>query len=167
MRIPVQKIIVLIGVFGIAALLSFAVRYVLGTHRGLFPGDQLPDVPLESFDGDRLDSGSWRGSPILLVLIAPDCPSCRAEIWDLELIASEMPDLNVVLVSANGSPLTMNTSFPVYRDPSGKFLERTRKVSLPAVYWLDETGQVKYARAGRRPFSSDLLLFKTLMGSRQ
>lgn len=167
MHMPLPKVILLAGILGVTTLLFFLGHHTIRTNRGLSPGDELPDLPLESFDGDRVDSGSWRGSPILLVLFLPGCPSCRAQIDDLELVACELPDLNVVLLSVNGSPLTMNTSFPVYRDPSGRFLERTRKPIVPTLYWLDSKGKVKYARAGRREFSADLSLFKTLLTSNE
>jgi thiol-disulfide isomerase/thioredoxin len=163
MRVPLSKMILPACILGVTTLLFSLSHHIIRTYRGLSPGDELPDLPLESFDGDRVDSGSWRGSPILLVLFLPGCPSCRAQINDLESVACELPDLNVALLSVNGLPLTMNTSFPVYRDPSGRFLEHTRKLVVPTLYWMDSEGKVKYARAGRREFSADLSLFRTLL----
>ena len=162
MRVALSKMILPAGILGMTTLLLLG-YYAIQTHRGLSPGDELPDLPLESFDGDQVDSGSWRGSPIVLVLLLPECPSCRSQIDDLETAASELPDLNVALLSVNGSPLSTNTSFPVYRDPSGRFLDRTRKLTVPTLYCVDAKGKVKYARAGRRELSADLALFKTLL----
>jgi thiol-disulfide isomerase/thioredoxin len=130
---------------------------------GLRPGDLLPEAQLESLEGVPVETASWRGTPTLLVLFRPECPACREEIRGLGKIAPELREVRIVLLSLKGEPPRDAVPFPAYRDPSGAFVKRTRKLIVPTLYWLDSSGRVRYARAGRRSATSDLQLFRSLL----
>jgi thiol-disulfide isomerase/thioredoxin len=162
MRIRIRK--VLAG----AALASAAIFFFcFGRHmegyRGLDPGDLVPRSELVSVEGSPVPLEWWRGSTTLLVLFSPTCPHCRAEIRQLERVAAELTDLRVVLLSIDGSAPAFETPFPIYRDPTGEFLRRTRRVLVPTLYCINGAGKVVYARIGQGSTTSDLEIFKSIL----
>ena len=152
----------LLGVVLIGPLLLFILAKK-SVKCGLQPGDLLPEARLESLDGVPVQTVSWRGAPTLLVLFQPSCPACREEIHRLESIAPRLPEVRIVLVSLNGESPREGVPFPVLRDPHHSFVQRTRKLLVPTLYWIDSTGKVRYARTGLRSPASDLNLFRSLL----
>lgn len=147
------------------ALITPLLLYILASRSidcGLRPGDRLPAARLQLLDGTPVETTSWRGTPTLLVLFLPGCRSCAEEIRGLVQIAPQLQQVRIVLLSMNGEPPAEEVPFMVCRDAGGEFVKRTRRFMVPALYWIDRSGRVAYARAGLRTPSSDLRLFEQL-----
>jgi len=98
------------------ALLLFLARGALRRYEGLKPGDRLPDARLLSQDRSQLDTASWRGTPTLLVIFHPGCPSCLLEIESLASIAPAFPELRIVLLSSLRDMSVLQSLFSIYYD---------------------------------------------------
>ncbi len=138
----------LLGTVALACLFLVASQVVAFRHRGLRPGEMLPSATLCATSGATVKTESWRGSPTLLVLFRPTCPACRAEIALLSEVAPELEGLRIVLLSVQSRVQEDDLPFPVYTDPDGSLLRRTRKLLVPVVYGMDPEGRVVYARVG-------------------
>jgi peroxiredoxin len=150
----------------VAVLIGPLLLFILAERslkRGLQPGDLLPEARLESLDGVAVQTASWRGAPTLLVLFLPACPACQEEIHRLESIAPQLPAVRIVLLSLDGEAPREQVTFPVLRDPHQSFVQRTRKLLIPTLYWIDSTGKIRYARTGLRSPASDLNLLRSLL----
>jgi len=155
-------LITLAGVILAPILCLFLAQRFLRKNEGLRPGDVLPEAKLRYLGGLEVDTSSWRGTPHLLVLFLPKCRACRSEITNLESIAPLFPDLDIVLLSLDDSLSGDETPFPVVVDPSGEFIQRTRKAIMPTIYWIDADGKVLYARTGPRSPETDAATFQDL-----
>ena len=156
------KVVALIGIILAPILFLFFAERFVRENEGLRPGDVLPEAKLLSTDGSHVETHSWRGKPLLLVLILPACKACRAEIESLESIAPSFPDLKVVLLSLGSSLGASETPFPLVVDPSGDFVQKTRKLIVPTLYWIDADGKVLYARTGPRSPETEAATFRQL-----
>jgi thiol-disulfide isomerase/thioredoxin len=154
----------------VAALPGFLLLYARKSLRGfegLQPGDALPGSRLESADGIPVETSSWLGFPTLLVVFQPGCNPCRVEISSLASIAPSFPNVKIVLLSTDRNVAGVQAPFPVYFDPDGRFLRKVRKLVTPAVYWIDELGKVRYARAGQRSARDEEALLRRLTENRR
>jgi peroxiredoxin len=156
-----MKRILIVALLNAPLLLLFLAQRSLDC--GLRPGELLPEARLESLDEAPVETASWRGTPTLLVLFKPACPACQEEVRGLTAIAPQLPEVRIVLLSVNGEPLREGVPFQVLRDPGGAFVKRIGKLIVPALYWLDSSGRVRYTRTGLRPVASDLQLFRQLI----
>jgi hypothetical protein len=139
----------LIFLVTLPALFLLLARNSLHEFEGLCPGDMLPGATLQTVQRVRVETGSWRGSPTVLVVFQPGCEACRLQIRTLASIAPSFPKVKFVLLSTENGVEGMQTPFPIYLDPHGAFLRKVRKLVTPALYWIDASGRVRYARTGQ------------------
>ncbi len=144
-------------------LFLVASQLVVFRHRGLQPGEMLPPSALRSPDGSTVTTESWRGSPTLLVLFQPACPACKAEIAALSEIAPTLEGLRIVLLSVQPRVQEADLPFPVYLDPDGTLLRKTRRLLVPALYGIDPQGRVVYARTGRTSKEEERVMLQHLL----
>ncbi|MBZ5498587.1 MAG: TlpA family protein disulfide reductase [Acidobacteriia bacterium] len=146
------------------ALFLVLAQKSLKGFQGLHPGDAVPHARLQPVGRSSIDTGSWRGSPTLLVVFQPGCESCRLEIRSLASIAPSFPEVRIALLSTGSDSGGMRAPFPIYIDPEGRFLAKVRKLVTPALYWIDPAGQVRYARTGQRNAHDEEMLFRKMLG---
>ncbi len=155
-----------IALLGTAAALPFIFllwsQVLLIRHAGLRIGDTLPAADLHSAEGEVVSTNSWKGRPTLLVLFQPGCRACREEIAALSEVVLSLSDLRVVLLSLQRKRTEPGLPFPVLFDRSGAFLNKTRRLMVPALYWIDPDGTVAYERMGRSGAREELKLFAAL-----
>lgn len=111
----------------------------------------LPDVPVNSQSGDRLNLRAWRGRIVLVNFWATWCHVCREELQSLQELADRRPDVKVlgVALDAQGwarvTPFVRqhNIRFPVTLGNrallNGFDMQGARPV-LPQVYLFDRDG---------------------------
>jgi hypothetical protein len=145
------------------ALFLVLAQISLKKFEGLRRGDPMPLAVLHTADDVPVETASWRGAPTLLVVIQPGCEACRREIDTLAAIAPSFPELHIVLLSTEIDAVERNAPFPVYIDRDGNFLKQVRKLITPAIYWMDASGIVRYARAGQHSKDEGKRLFRTLL----
>jgi hypothetical protein len=151
----------------VAAVLSPAAGFLsadrdTGSRRGLLPGERLPDAVLRTLSGEAVDTGEWRGRPTLLALHRKGCPACSAHAAGLRDIAPLVAGLRIVFLATDGPPAYAPPPFLSVHDPAGEFLRRVRRVAVPAVYWADGEGTVRFARVGTLPPEAELALLLRL-----
>ena len=111
--------------------------------KGLNPGQELPQAQLMRLDGQWVNTGSWRGSPTLLVLYRSTCRACEREILGLSSVALSIPRLRIVLLAMDLAAPRVPTEFPILIDPTDDFLKSVRKTIVPTLYLLDSEGRVR------------------------
>ncbi len=131
-------------------------------HGGLPLGSELPQVALETLEGERFDISTWRGSPTVLVLFLSGCLACEAEIRGLVEVGEECPDVRIALLSLNNQPPSFEVPFEIYTDPSGEFVRKARRMAVPTLYWIDERGRIVHARSGLRGAKDETALTSRL-----
>jgi peroxiredoxin len=136
----------------------------LAGFEGLHPGDILPQANLSGSEGTPIDTGSWRGTPTVLVVFHPKCNACRVEIENLAAVAPLFPAVRVVLLSTQIEPGRHPGPFPTLLDPDGTFLRQVRRVVTPTVYWIDATGFVRHVHIGPRSAREEESLFREQLG---
>jgi hypothetical protein len=163
MRTRTVRMTLLIILVSLPALFLVLAQISLKKFEGLRKGDPMPLAVLHTVDDVPVETASWHGAPTLLVVIQPGCEACRSEIDTLAAIAPSFPELHVVLLSTETDIEEMTAPFPVYIDRDGSFLKQVRKLITPAIYWMDASGKVRYARAGQHSEDEEKRLFRTLL----
>jgi hypothetical protein len=148
---------------GLSILLFGAGHCAAQRYRGLQTGDVLPSARLQTSHDSWIDTDSWRGSPTLLVVIHPGCTACAREIEGLAAIADMIPGLRIVLFSVQSEIRGLPMPFLLVADPGGSFHRKVRKLVTPVLYWVSATGEVSYARLGRRSAEEEKKLLQSLM----
>jgi hypothetical protein len=162
MRTRTARMTLLIFLVSVPVLFLVLAQISLKKFEGLRRGDQIPLAVLHTVDDVPVETASWLGAPILLVVIQPGCQACRNEIDTLAAIAPSFPELHIVLLSTETDIEEMTAPFPVYIDHDGNFLKQVRKLITPAIYWMDASGRVRYARAGQHSKDEEKSLFRML-----
>ena len=162
MKIRTVSIALLLFLVILPSLLLWRAHNSLKQYEGLRPGDTLPLARLQTPDGQPVETGSWFGTPTVLIVFNPDCQPCRSEIRNLASIAPRFPDLRIALLSTRTSPGSLQAAFPVYVDRDGAFLNRSQRLVTPALYWIGASGKIRYARLGQRDATEDEELFRKL-----
>lgn len=163
MRKRTLRLSLLMFLVSFPALFLVLAQISLKKYEGLRRGDRMPLAVLHTADNVPVETTSWLGAPTLLVVIQPGCDACRQEIDALASIAPSFPELRIVLLSTEVDFGEWITPFPVYVDPEGHFLTQVRKLITPAVYWMDASGNIRYARAGQHGEDEEEKLFRTLL----
>ena len=163
MRTRKMWMAILILLVMLPVLFLLAAQKTLKRFTGLQPGDAVPEARLRPVGQPWVETSSWHGTPTLLVIFQPGCEACRLEIAGLASIAPSFPDLKIVLLSTRTDLAGMQAPFPIYVDPDGGFLTRVRKLVTPALYWIDASGHVQYARTGQHSVQEEERLLRRLV----
>ena len=163
MRTRTVRLALLVFLVSLPALFLVMAQISIEKYRGLRPGDAMPMAVLHTADGVAVATASWLGAPTLIVVFQPGCEACRREIDILASIGPAFTDLRIVLLSTAADIGEMTAPFPIYIDHQGGFLKRVRKLITPAIYWVDASGKIRYARAGLLGLDEGKRLFGELL----
>jgi hypothetical protein len=161
------RIAILTLLAAMPALFLLVAQRSLRGYEGLQPGDLLPRAWLQAMDRTWVETGTWRGTPTLLVVYQPGCKACRLELETLVAVAPSFSGVRIVLLSAKNELTGMLAPFPIYSDPGGSFLAKVRRLVTPTLYWIDASGQVRFTRVGHRNAAEERELFRRLLQDRQ
>ena len=99
--------VILIGSMVYAGLMMFGVIRRGGSFE---PGTPAPDFKVQSLaDGRTLTLADFRGKTVLLDFFATTCPSCKAELPDIEEYQRRAGDRLVALVISTEDPATLKS----------------------------------------------------------
>ncbi len=160
MRTQTVSMALLIGLVTLPPLFLWQTRNSLKRFEGLHPGDAFPFARVQTNFGETVETSSWLGTPTLLVVFNPGCRPCRQEIRNLSSIAPKFPDVKIALLSTKTDVGSFQASFPIYVDREGILLARVQRLVTPALYWIGESGTVRYARIGERDAAHEEKLFR-------
>ncbi len=158
-------VVALAAVIAAPVLGFLVVHHLAGGAAGLRAGEALPASELIDLDGDRVDTRSWRDAPTLLVLYQSTCNACEREIEGLTRIAPALPRLRIVLLSLDCAAPRVRTGLQVICDPSGRLVRKLRKLIVPTLYLVNETGSIVYTRTGLRAPETELATLGGLLGN--
>ena len=151
------------------ASLTLVASDLRGLHGGweklgpLSGGAMAPRRPVPLLDGSELSLGQEDAPITVLAFWATWCPSCRAELPELEALhAKSGPGVRVVAVNREGGGLSAEEqrriaraytkreglSMPVGLD-RGPLGQAFRLRVLPHTVILDQEGRVRYVHSGR------------------
>ncbi len=118
-------------------------------------GETLPDVEIESFDGET-SSLSAIGGPAVINLWATWCAPCRAEIPDFEEVHQRRGDavrfvgINIGEDSSTASAFLdeVGATYDQFLDPEGYVVTELGTTATPITLVLDGTGEVTARHLG-------------------
>jgi thiol-disulfide isomerase/thioredoxin len=161
-----------LGGLGLAIALIVAVVVIMGAEDGAGPspasevavsgparsgplaaGDTVPAFSAPGLDGDRIVWSDYAGTPTVLSIWAPWCPSCQKELPILDRILREFPGVSLVtIVTAIGDRpgptpegyLADNAlSFPTaVDDGAGTLADAFGITGFPTLYFVGSDGTV-------------------------
>ncbi len=130
---------------------------LIGDARGalLQPGDVAPDFRY-TLGGAQLTLGALRGKKVLLNFWATWCGPCKAELPELNRVATRHSDTVVVAVNrletleqvaafASATPL----GFTLVANPDGDIAERYAAKNIPTTYLIDPDGTIGAIHIGQ------------------
>ena len=123
------------------------------------PGKPAPDFQLQTLDGQSISLSSLRGHPVMINFWASWCGPCRAEMPFLQDIASDkdLAARGLVLLGVNlqESPAeirkfldTYGITFTTLLDTQGAVAEAYNVSAIPATYFIDKDGIIRYIKVG-------------------
>ena len=117
-----------------------------------------PDFTLKDLNGKDVTLSSFRGKEVLLIFGATWCPYCVAEVPELNAFYEKHRDEDVKVFSIDIEESAVKVAafvsrhkikYTVLLDSDGKVAERYNVYGIPAVYFVDKNGIIKYS--GPRP----------------
>lgn len=119
-------------------------------------GQALPSLTLQDMDGQSVSLDSYRGKPLLASFIEVNCHHCQNQLSVFEKLHGEIPDENLTLLAISTSSVEKTAvffqehpiSFPVWIDASRNLYKKLGVFNVPALFFLDETGVLRYKAVG-------------------
>jgi len=114
-------------------------------------GEEAPIVSLHDDQGAPVSLEQYRGRVIVMNLWASWCPPCRAEMPDLQRLASRYGRTGIAVVGVNEgeSPQraaafarSLGIHFPIWIDPAQRYGRTYAALGLPTTVILDRRGIV-------------------------
>jgi cytochrome c biogenesis protein CcmG/thiol:disulfide interchange protein DsbE len=108
---------------------------------------------------ETLDLNSYKGKVVLVDFWASWCAPCKDSFPWMQQILSRYSDRGLVVVAINVDRdrhlaeqflNLQNPSFPIVFDPQAKLAERFKVSGMPASFYIDRSGAVRFAHVGFR-----------------
>ncbi len=112
----------------------------------------LPDIALETSNDTSFDRSSLRGHVVLVDFWATWCKPCQFALPEYEKLHDEYSKagLKVVAISVDHDKTALRrylrktpVSFPVLRDPKGRFAEVMGVLTMPTTFLVDRSGKIR------------------------
>jgi thiol-disulfide isomerase/thioredoxin len=109
---------------------------------------------------ESLDLNSFRGKVVLVDFWASWCAPCKESFPWMQQVLSRYADRGLVVVAVNldrdrrlaeqflGS---LNPTFPIVFDPQARLAEHFKVSGMPASFYVDRSGAVRFSHIGFRP----------------
>ena len=153
-------VLVLVGIIGgLTAIDRLSGNEVLGPLDGRTPevGEPAPQFLLRDPDGTPRQLSDFRGRVVWINFWATWCGPCRRELPDIQRLASEFGDEELVVLAVNleesGDKASsfweeLDLNLPLLLDSNGDVAEQYRLVGLPNNFFIDEDGVLRALQFG-------------------
>jgi len=114
--------------------------------------------------GDSLDLEQFKGKVVLLDFWASWCAPCKASFPWMQHLQQQYPRTDFVVIAVNVDHdrrlaeqflQAERADFSVVFDPQGRIAERFDVHSMPASFYIDRSGRVRFTHAGFRNAERD------------
>jgi len=128
-------------------------------------GRQAPPLVLNDMDGNPFDLSKLKGHWVFVHFWATWCGPCRKEIPTIQAILSEYEDSNLkfaIINTAESEDLIFEflgivaPDIVPLMDNDGLVTERWQPRGLPATFFVDPKGKLRYLALGGRPWDKDI-----------
>ena len=129
----------------------------------MLDGRAAPPLVLNNIDGERWDIGDARGRWLFVHFWAAWCGPCREEMPTIQAIFPQFDpqELEIVLINTAESEDTVFTflasvapDIMPLMDTDGLVTERWQPRGLPATFFVDPEGKLRYLALGGRPWDT-------------
>lgn len=136
--------------FWLALVLVFALLSLV--ERGPVQ-DTPPPLAAADLNGNAFTWADLTGRPALLYFWATWCPVCSAMRSSVRSVAKDHPVVTVALQSGTDAELRNylnrhELAIRVFSDPAGAIAERYRLRGVPALFFIDRNGQIRFSATG-------------------
>lgn len=130
-------------------------------------GRDAPPLVLKNMDGDRWDLSEARGHWVFVHFWATWCGPCREEMPTIQAIFPQFDpqELEIVLVNTAETEDTVFGFLAIVApditplmDEDGLVTERWQPRGLPATFFVDPEGKLRYLALGGRPWDTPAYL---------
>nr|WP_049754161.1 TlpA disulfide reductase family protein [Anoxybacillus flavithermus] len=136
------------------------------TNVGINVGEMAPDFELMTLKGEKMKLSQFRGKKVILNFWASWCPSCRAEMPEMQRFYEQYRQ-HVAIVAVNLTNKEKNhqavetftnekgVSFDIMLDEKGTVSKTYEVITIPTSYIIDEHGVI--LRKHVSPLSYDMM----------
>lgn len=130
---------------------------------GIIPQDgrQAPPLKLNDLDGEAYDIANAKGKWVFVHFWATWCGPCRKEIPTIQAIVKQFENTNLdiaIINTAESEDTVFNflgllaPDIMPLMDEDGLVTEKWQPRGLPATYFVDPQGKIRYLALGGRPW---------------
>ena len=152
------------------AVLIFLVLLLIGlaaTACSPVAGAARPEAPqfsLTSLEGARFNLSDFRGSVVVLDLMATWCPVCKDEMQELAQLRQARPEVVIITISVDPTDdeaklrafQEQYTADWLFARDTDRVWEKYREYYLPTIVVIDPQGYISFKKADRVP-AADLM----------
>lgn len=120
-------------------------------------GQPAPGFSANTPDGQKIDLGGFRGSPVALNFWATWCAPCGLEMPELQNAVTRYSDQNLVVLGVNAAEpadqvksymAELKLTFPTVIDEDGSIANQYGVYAFPTTIWIDAQGVIRARHLG-------------------
>ena len=118
----------------------------------------IPDLTLESHDGDTISLKELQGTPLVINTWASWCSFCKEELKDFKVLQEELEDEVIVVAINRAESLEKTTQYTnqpgvegsllFLLDPADSFYREINGFSMPETIFVDSNGKIRIHKRG-------------------
>jgi peroxiredoxin len=150
----VSGLILLLG----ALWVGVSADHTSGSTQGLTPlprqGFLAPDFTLNTLQGESITLSELRGKAVMVNFWASWCGPCRQEMPDIEEVALDYQDQDLVILAVNATQQdrldaviefvdTYNLTFPILTDDDGSTIRTYQIAAFPTTFFIGRDGMIQ------------------------
>ncbi len=141
-RLTIELLVIALVIVGVRAY----------TTRGTLSGP-VPAIEARAVDGTPVSLARLRGQPVMVHFWATWCPICRAEQGSVEAIARKHRVVTIAMQSGSAADVQrylreQGWQVQAIADEDGALSRAFGVRAVPATFFVDENGQVRFVEVG-------------------
>ena len=138
----------------IGIILLFVVSNIVSyLRKPALQDDRLPEMSVQTINGQNIDLESFQGKPLLIHFWATWCPVCKMETANIERVSKEYQVISVAVNSDDNEKIKAfmrerDAHFRVINDAEGKLAEKFSVEVFPTTFIYDGSGKLLFSEVG-------------------